>query len=171
MASIEGAPYSDAHLTRVRHNLRSHASMGLEASLALHAFAARFARKLNQAAEGVDMTAPEAMGFRAAWQTLRDEVSAFLDLIVLSNPEQLAEMAKQTGKFERKLAQLPRVGKPRQQPKTPYLWSSQRRTQETNTSNKAKQHAGDFVARDLLRDHHLHNLYVTPAMPPAAVRS
>ena len=119
MASIEGAPYSDPHLTRMRHNLRSHATMGLEASLALHAFAARFARKLNQAAEGVDMTAPEAMGFRAAWQTLRDEVSAFLDLIPLSNPEQLAEMAKQTGKFERKLAQLPRVGKPRPQPKTP----------------------------------------------------
>ena len=87
--------------------------------MALHAFAADFARKLNQAAEGVDMTAPEAMAFRAAWQTLRDEVSAFLDLIVLSSPEQLVEMAKQTGKFERKIAQLPRVGKPRPQPKTP----------------------------------------------------
>ena len=117
MASIEGAPYSDAYLTRTRHNLQQHASMGLEASLALHAFAADFARKLNQAAEGVDLTAPEAMSFRAAWQSLRDEVSAFLDLIPLSNPEQLAEMAAQTGRFERKLAQLPRVGKPRPPPK------------------------------------------------------
>ena len=87
--------------------------------MALHAFAADFARKLNQAAEGVDMTAPEAMSFRAAWQTLRDEVSAFLDLIPLSNPEQLAEMAAQVWKFEKKLAQQPRVGKPRQQPKVP----------------------------------------------------
>ena len=106
MASIEGAPYSDAYLSHIRHNLRQHATMGVEASAALHAFAADFARKLNQAAEGVDMTAPEAMSFRAAWQTLRDEVSAFLDLIPLSNPEQLAEMAAQVGKFEKKLATI-----------------------------------------------------------------
>ena len=117
MASIEGAPYSDAYLTHIRHNLQQHATMGVEASVALHAFAADFARKLNQAAEGVDMTAPEAMAFRAAWQTLRDEVSAFLDLIPLSNPEQLAEMAAQVGKFEKKLEQLPRIGEPRAQPR------------------------------------------------------
>ena len=63
------------------------------------------------------MTAPEAMSFRAAWQTLRDEVSAFLDLIPLSNPEQLAEMAAQVGKFEKKLEQLPRIGELRAQPR------------------------------------------------------
>ncbi len=86
--------------------------MGLEASAALHQFAAGFARRLNQAAAGIDMTAPEAAAFRAAWENLRDEVSAFLDLIPLSNPEQLADMAAQTGQFERKLAKLPPVSKP-----------------------------------------------------------
>ncbi len=93
MASIEGAPFSDAHLTKIRHNLQEHANMGLEARAALHEFAANFARRLNQAASGIDMTAPEAAAFKEAWQHLRDEVSAFLDLIPLSNPEQLADMA------------------------------------------------------------------------------
>ena len=119
MAAIDGSPFSDAYMTRIQHNLQQHASMGLEASTALHEFAAGFARRLNQAARGVDMTAPEAAAFRAAWQHLRDEVSAFLDLIPLSNPEQLADMAAQTGKFERKLGALPPVSKPRPPQKAP----------------------------------------------------
>ncbi len=56
--------------------------MGVEASNELHIFAYEFARKLNAAANGIGMTAPEAMGFRKAWENLRDEVAVFMNLIV-----------------------------------------------------------------------------------------
>ena len=62
------------------------------------------------------MAAPEAMAFRKAWETLSAEFSAFMDLMVLSNPEELREMAGRTGEFLRKLARLPAVGKPRKAP-------------------------------------------------------
>ena len=59
------------------------------------------------------MTAPEAMSFRKAWETLRDEFQAFRELMAMSNPEELREMANKTGEFLAKLARLPKVGKPR----------------------------------------------------------
>ena len=59
------------------------------------------------------MAAPEAMSFRKAWETLRDEFQAFKELMTMSNPEELREMANKTGEFLAKLAKLPKVGQPR----------------------------------------------------------
>ena len=73
---------------------------------------------MNRAKEGIDMAAPEAMSFRKAWETLRDEFLAFKELMVMPNPEELREMASRTGEFLAKLARLPKVGKPREA-KTP----------------------------------------------------
>ena len=116
MASIDGAPFSDSYLTRMRQGLIGHATMGVEASNELHAFAYSFQKKLENAKRGVNMASPEAMSFRKAWETLKAEFSAFTDLMVLSNPEELREMAGRTGEFLRKLARLPAVGKPRKAP-------------------------------------------------------
>ena len=60
------------------------------------------------------MTAPEAMAFRKAWETLRDEFMASKELMTMSIPEELREMANRTGEFLVKIARLPKVGKPRQ---------------------------------------------------------
>ena len=87
--------------------------MGVEASSEIEAFALDFQKKLNRAKAGIDMSAPEAMSFRKAWETLRDEFKAFKELMTMSNPEELREMANRTGEFLAKLAKLPRVGKPR----------------------------------------------------------
>ena len=118
MASIDGAPFSDAFLTRMRRNIAGNATMGVEASNEIEAFAIEFQKKLNRAKEGIDMAAPEAMSFRKAWETLRDEFLAFKELMVMPNPEELREMASRTGEFLAKLARLPKVGKPREA-KTP----------------------------------------------------
>ena len=116
--SIDGAPFSDAFLTRMRWNLIGNASMGVEASSEIEAFAIDFQSKMNRAKEGIDMAAPEAMSFRKAWETLHDEFKAFRELMTMSNPEELREMASRTGEFLAKLARLPQVGKPREA-KTP----------------------------------------------------
>ena len=113
MASIDGAPFSDAYLTRMRRNISGNASMDIEASNEIEAFAINFQKKLNRAKEGIDMAAPEAMSFRKAFETLRDEFQAFKELMTMSNPEELREMANKTGEFLSKLAKLPKVGKPR----------------------------------------------------------
>ena len=59
------------------------------------------------------MAAPEAMSFRRAWERLRDDFAAFKELMTMSNPEELREMANRTGEFLSKLARLPKVANPR----------------------------------------------------------
>ena len=51
MASIDGAPFSDAFLTRMRKNIATHANMGVEASNEIHAFAIEF-QKNEQSQSG-----------------------------------------------------------------------------------------------------------------------
>ena len=90
--------------------------MGVEATEALHEFARAFAGELNAAASKIDMTLPEALAFRKAWEDLRDEFQAFMALVPISNETQLVELAGQAQQFATKLAALPPVRRRRQQP-------------------------------------------------------
>ncbi len=45
MASIDGAPFSDAYLTRMRQNIAGNATLGVEASNEIEAFANEFQKK------------------------------------------------------------------------------------------------------------------------------
>ncbi len=103
-------------LTAFRHAVLENSQMGVEATEALHDFGRAFAGELNAAASKIDMTLPEALTFRKAWEDLRDEFQAFMSLVPLSNETQLVALAGQAQQFATKLAALPPVRRRRQQP-------------------------------------------------------
>ena len=103
-------------LTAFRHAVRENSEMGVEATEALHEFGRAFAGEMNAAASKIDMTLPEALAFRKAWEDLRDEFQAFMSLVPLSNETQLVALAGQAQQFATKLAALPPVRRRRQQP-------------------------------------------------------
>ena len=102
-------------ITAFRHAVLENSEMGVEATEALHEFGRAFAGELNAAASKIDMTLPEALTFRKAWEDLRDEFQAFMSLVPLSNETQLVALAGQAHEFATKLAALPPVRR-RQQP-------------------------------------------------------
>ena len=96
-------------LTAFRHAVRENSEMGVEATEALHEFGRAFAGEMNAAASKIDMTLPEALTFRKAWEDLRDEFQAFMSLVPLSNETGLVALAGQAHEFATKLAALPPV--------------------------------------------------------------
>ena len=101
-------------ITAFRHAVLENSEMGVEATEALHEFGRAFAGELNAAASKIDMTLPEALSFRKAWEDLRDEFQAFMSLVPLSNAVQLVDLAGQAQEFATKFAALPPVRRRRQ---------------------------------------------------------
>ena len=101
-------------ITAFRHAVSENAGMGVEATEALHEFGRAFGAEMNAAAAKIDMTLPEALSFRKAWEDLRDEFQAFMSLVPLSNETQLVALAGQAHEFATKLAALPPVRRRRQ---------------------------------------------------------
>ena len=95
--------------TAFRHAVSENAEMGVEATEALREFGRAFAAEMNAAASKIDMTLPEALSFRKAWEDLRDEFQAFMSLVPLSNAVQLIDLASQVSEFAAKLEALPPV--------------------------------------------------------------
>ena len=103
-------------ITAFRHAVTENSELGLEATEALHEFGRAFGAEMNAAAAKIDMTLPEALSFRKAWEDLRDEFQAFMSLVPLSNAVQLVDLAGQAQQFATKLAALPPVRRRKQQP-------------------------------------------------------
>ena len=87
------------------------ANLGVEAQEALQNFGYAFGQKMNELQQNVDMTMPEARKFREAWEELRDEFQAFMDLTQLSSPAELAALVEQAESFAQKIDSLPPVRK------------------------------------------------------------
>ena len=103
-------------ITAFRHAVSENSELGLEATEALHEFGRAFGAEMNAAAAKIDMTLPEALSFRKAWEDLRDEFQAFMSLVPLSNSVQKVDLAGQAQQFATKLAALPPVRRRKQQP-------------------------------------------------------
>ena len=103
-------------ITAFRHAVSENADLGVEATEALHEFGYAFGAEMNHAAAKIDMTLPEALAFRRAWEELRDEFQSFMSLVPLSNQMQLVDLASQVQQFPSKLAALPPVRRRKQQP-------------------------------------------------------
>ena len=71
-------------ITAFRHAVSENSELGVEATQALHEFGRAFGAEMNAAAAKIDMTLPEALSFRKAWEDLRDEFQAFMSLVPLS---------------------------------------------------------------------------------------
>ena len=110
--------------------LIQNSNIGLEAVELLTHFGYRFGEDMNEAASNVDMSLPEAQTFRKAWEELRGEFQAFMDLVPLSNPSQLVELAKEVNEFPAKLAALPPFRK--RQPK------NMQRSRQTQVSKQLR---------------------------------
>ena len=98
-------------MTLTQTNLRAHANMGVEAVAAIQQAAHAFAAAMNQAAAGVDMLAPESIGFRQAYNDLEAEFSAFMDKVPLTNPMGLRALSEEAPRFALKAGNLPTVRK------------------------------------------------------------
>ena len=103
-------------ITAFRHAVTENSELGLEATEALHEFGRAFGAEMNAAASKIDMTLPEALSFRKAWEDLRDEFQAFMSLVPLSNAVQKVDLAGQAQQFATKLAALPPVRRRKQRP-------------------------------------------------------
>ena len=101
-------------ITAFRHAVTEDSELGLEATEALHEFGRAFGAEMNAAASKIDMTLPEALSFRKAWEDLRDEFQSFMSLVPLSNAVQLVDLAGQAQQFATKLAALPPVRRRKQ---------------------------------------------------------
>ena len=103
-------------ITAFRHVVTENSELGVEATEALHEFGRAFGAEMNAAAAKIDMTLPEALSFRKAWEDLRDEFQSFMSLVPLSNAVHKVDLAGQAQQFATKLAALPPVRRRKQRP-------------------------------------------------------